>query len=511
MPRYLAPAALVLVFFCARPALAQVVTAPQPLADAYPIGVAYDDLKLLDDDYNAGNWEMAVWRAKHLLGAARATTSVGEVGAALNFGRHYIIVTWIGRDPFGKPTIGRLIVHGRMPGARPPHTPAPGLAARGIVSSGPRGSVDPFPADLPGVGVKQDDAVIEVFFGRGRRSRLADVYASTRTENPIDKQLSAFAETVASPLFDTIGVLAGPPMPRPATALRAAPRPLSIAATVSRVGLPFNRATITWKATAKEPIGPAEFDAAIADLAGNLKFSAAAHSACAQAYIDAATAALSATVKSERECAGDDGNGAACKAAIDRSLAKTLADQRCGGAAPDASQRAGLEKVDTTVRTSIDGLLTTTAETQLTFNNRPETHASLGAGAAAIASASLSRPRVKVSSDTGTLTAAPLPRVMTMAFVNWSPAGYDGGQSHVSWAERVRPFVGAALTPDFGVVGGANLLLFRGVGVLVGSGVMFTSGARAEEIGNPPANPDKPFAVSTARVNLFVGLAYNFK
>lgn len=56
--------------------------------------------------------------------------------------------------------------------------------------------------------------------------------------------------------------------------------------------------------------------------------------------------------------------------------------------------------------------------------------------------------------DSGFLSSDPLPRVMTMAFVNWSPVGYDAAAPSVTARERVRAFFGAALTPDFGVSAG---------------------------------------------------------
>ena len=103
-----------------------------------------------------------------------------------------------------------------------------------------------------------------------------------------------------------------------------------------------------------------------------------------------------------------------------------------------------------------------------------------------------------------------MPRVMTLAFVNWSPAGYDPEADRLSLAERVRPFFGATLTPDFGIAGGANVLLARGIGIVGGVTVMFAKGATVEEINQLPANPDQPFSISFARA-VFVGISYNFK
>jgi len=483
-------------------ASAQVSTTPRPLADPFPIARAYDDLKLLDDYYNAGNWKLALWHAKDLLQQAQGMATVEEVKRALDFREHYVIVTWIGRDAFEKPTLGRLVVHGRGVKAPPP-------SAEGTNRE------HPLSADLPGVGVGEREAVYEVFLSRGTRGKLADVYASTQEQNPTAEQLPAFAQAVASPLFDTIGVLAGPARPSPARAGKTAVREVSLAATVSRVGLPFEHATVTWKAVAKEPVGPKELDASLAELADDLKFSAVPNSACAQGLIDAATRDVSATVKTDKYCSADDSGSssaaAACRSAIGSRLAAMLAGQRCGGATPTKDERADLETVDKKVRQFVDDGLTTRVEGTVTFENRPPTHWSFGVGSAVITSASMSLPRVKVDENSELIAADPLPRPMTLTFVNWSPLGYDAKADRMSWSERVRPFAGATLTPDFGFAFGANILLVRGVGVIGGGAVMFAKGANAEDIGAPPANPDQPFTISYVKTKFFFGLSYNFK
>src|SRR3954468_19253399 len=104
MRRCLVLGSLIVLLWATRSA-AQVSTMPRPLADPYPIGRAYDDLNLLDADYNGGNWELAEWRAKQLLKRARMTTTIEQVQRALDFAQSYVIVAWIGRDAFDKPTL----------------------------------------------------------------------------------------------------------------------------------------------------------------------------------------------------------------------------------------------------------------------------------------------------------------------------------------------------------------------------------------------------------------------
>jgi hypothetical protein len=166
--------------------------------------------------------------------------------------------------------------------------------------------------------------------------------------------------------------------------------------------------------------------------------------------------------------------------------------------------------VDKQFRALAVNALSTSAELDMTFKNRPLTKFTFGAGGAVIAEGHLNHVRAKVDDKSGNLVSDPLPRVMTMAFVNWSPAGYDESSARISAAERVRPFFGAALTPDFGIVGGANVLLARGIGVLGGIGWLFGKGADSAEIGQPPAAKEDPFKLAAAR-SIFVGISYNYK
>jgi hypothetical protein len=166
------------------------------------------------------------------------------------------------------------------------------------------------------------------------------------------------------------------------------------------------------------------------------------------------------------------------------------------------------EKVDAAFRTLIAAGTSTSASLDLTFKNRPRSRFAFGAGSGVMTHASLTRSRV--TTEGGVLVADPLDRVMTMAFVNWSLAGYDAEDPRISPAERFRVLFGAALTPEFGPAIGLNVLLVRGVGVTVGSAILFGKGAELAEIGNAPTNPDDAYKLSIART-VFVGLSYNYK
>ena len=162
-----------------------------------------------------------------------------------------------------------------------------------------------------------------------------------------------------------------------------------------------------------------------------------------------------------------------------------------------------------TIRMQVSARDGDSAYAEFTFRNRPLTRWSFGAGAAVIAAAAVSPPRVDLDSA-GAMVADPLPRALTMAHVNWSPRGYDEDAPDVRLAERYRLFFGAALTPDFGIVAGVNVLLVRGVGIAGGVAFLFARGAHETDIGKAPADPASPFRL-TVPAALFIGLTWNAK
>ena len=196
-----------------------------------------------------------------------------------------------------------------------------------------------------------------------------------------------------------------------------------------------------------------------------------------------------------------------CRDALDAVLKRAFETAIKGASDKDA---AVVTDVDKKFRELAVNALSTSAELDMTFKNRPLTKFTFGAGGAVIAKAHLNRVRTKIDDKTGLLVSDPLPRVMTMAYVNWSPTGYDEVATKMALAERVRPFFGAALTPDFGIIGGVNVLLTRSIGVVGGVGWLFGKGADAEEIGKAPAAKEDPFRLAVSR-SLFAGISYNYK
>jgi hypothetical protein len=474
------------VVMLAWPGLAQsqVSTTPVALGPAIDTHRPLADLDDLTRLYNSGDWPALQQKAQGLLAAA-----------GVSFDRHYVILVWIAADPFGKRVLARAVVH------------APAAS-------------EPFSPDLPGVGVRSGaPEVYEAFLSRGTRGKLVSVYASSRDADPLPDTMPAFVRAIASPVFATFGTFAGPVSQTRGIAAgppdaASAPPPPTVAVTVARVGLPFERATIKWQASAREPAEIAAFRDATDTFVQDLAFSAIPNSSCGRAVATILGEALK-DASAGPECAAAAATISGCRARFDTviraaeaaALDKTSPDPAC--AAPSRDDLSAVAKVDAAFREFATASMTAGADADLTFRNRPNTHWGFGAGSGVLAiNAALTRPRVSLRN--GVIVADPLPRVMTAAFVNWSPAGYDASLEPVSAAERLRPFVGVTVTPDFGVTAGLNLVLVRGIGITFGGVVMIAKGAGPDDIGKAPANPEQPYARSYAS-GLVVGISYNVK
>jgi Predicted NADH:ubiquinone oxidoreductase, subunit RnfD len=486
---------LVLAVLClawSRQASAQITTIPVTLGKPVDTLLKLSDLDQLTTLYGSGDWRELQIATRKLVDAAAAAAKPEskEIGDALDYARHYLIVTWLGTDPFGKAMLARVVVH--------------------VPSTS-----EPFSPDLPGVGEKGDGAqVYQVFFSRGGRGKIASVYVSTRDKNPFLEELPAFVQAIASPLFATVGALAGTERTRARPRMRGGvepemSKPPSVFASVAAVGLPFARATIKWKALAREPV---EIDTLWDDaeaFARDLTFAQPATAACARGSIESLRDAFKGAA-AEKECAGADATTATCQTHIDQAIGEAVRTRAASPACTAASNDdlSAFESVEKKFRDFAGTGMTSSAEADITFKNRPLTHWSFGAGSGVLTTVSLTLPRVTV--DDHKLAADPLGRVVTTSFVNWSPSGYDAEQARIAGAERLRPFFGVTMTPDFGLAAGVNVLLTRGIGVSAGGVVMFAQGAPADRIGSEPADPDKPYRISYAR-GILVGITYNFK
>lgn len=447
--------------------------------------------------YNSGDWAGFQSDARALLDALRGaplqpvTTAPALAGcansvpsdrvtAALDYKRRYVVLVWLGASPLGTTQVMRAVVHLPVP--------------------------ESYSADLPGV-----TGFTEVFLASSLDARAVSLYTSTREKDPFIEQLPEFVKAIFAPLSTTIaGILVSAQGAIREAGVGNVPK---LAVTVSGVVLPIRRASVRAQTKVKDLTSQTDFRDAVTTLGATLLFDGAGRSARARAQVESLVTQL--PLNAAVSCGPPAGSSAEspvsrtkdCREALDETL-KEAFDKAADGA--PAGEVTVIVDVDKQFRTLAVNALSTSAELDMTFKNRPSTRFTFGAGGAVIANARLNRVRTKIDDTTGQLISDPLPRVMTLAFVNWSPAGYDEASADISLSERVRPFFGAALTPDFGVVGGVNVLLARGIGVAGGMGWLFGKGADAEEIGNPPAPREDPFKLAVAR-SVFVGITYNYK
>jgi hypothetical protein len=486
------------------PVAAQVQTAPVLMTPRpFLIPRAPADLDALTRLYNTSDWEGLQRLAGEIVCVAGRNASesidaddprdyesctdgssrpTGPAAGALDLQLNHVAVMWLGTDTFGKTRLMRTVV-------------AP--------DGGQRHGVD-----LPGLSVAGGRGLSELFLSRSPLGRIATQYTSMREDDPLLSQLPGFVQGLAGPLFTAIGTLAGQIPGRVVEGVREPLHP-RLAATVARVGLPFRRASIRLQAVAREPVSSAVFASEARRVAAGLMFDEVPHAPCARDLARTLSEELP-PVTQAAICSAAAADSLGCLAAFDGAIAGAFdaAVRACESGKPSREALAALKTVDEAFRTLVRTGTASTADLDMTFRNRPPVHFSLGAGAAVMAAASLTRARVDTKS--GLIVAAPLNRVMTMALVNWSPAGYDDKAPAMAPAERFRPFFGAALTPDFGPVVGVNVLLARGIGLTAGGALLFGKGADASEIGNRPARPEDPYELAIARA-VFVGVSYTYK
>jgi hypothetical protein len=497
---------LLLAFMsAARMASAEVRSTAAPLAPPFLAACDADPaLERLTALFNQGDWTVFQKEARVLLDALRLGAAQnpkpGPLAAcippptvpspalsALDYTRRHVALIWIGSDALGKTQLMRAVVHWPEPEA--------------------------FSADLPGIG-GGNGGLTEVVLAASLDARAVSLYTSTAEKNPLAEELPGFVQAIFAPLSTTIagllGGVQGAVTKRAFTPATVAPK---LAVTVKGVVLPLRRASIRLQMKAKDLVSSQEFTGAVVNLATTLMFDGAGRSDRARAQIATLlkelpeTAASSCAAPGPVDAANAASRAAACRDALDKVL-KAAFDAAMTGS-PSGGEAATVGNVDSQFRALAVTALSSNAELDMTWKNRPLTHFAFGAGTAVIAHGRLNRIRTKVD-NSGALVSDPLPRVMTMAFVNWSPAGYDEVAATLSRRERIRGFFGAALTPDFGVVGGMNVLLQRGVGIVAGAGLLFGKGAEAGEIGKPPAAKQDPFKLALART-VFVGISYSYK
>jgi hypothetical protein len=489
-------AACAAVFVSAVPAFGQVQVSPATVAGPIQIGATVADLAALDLAFRTGDFALAEKQAGDLIVAARTavqgdatvaalwarldrakeTGPKGALADALDPKKNIIAVVWVSEDVPGKLVVRRL------------HLPRVANHRNAL--------------DLPGVSAASGKSLYEFFVAADRLSVLRSGYTFTREESEVAAQLPAFAERIAGPLFTLVSALR--------SAEDVAPRARASAwvsshvfATITRVTVPYSRASVQWTARAVVPMAEREFRERAEALASKWRLVNAPHSpAAADFAADLATTVVE--VAGSQVCWTESSDGAKCL--------KAFADQLT--AHYDNATNPGLSKedknnIDADFRRFVFELKPLEVETQAAFRNIPPIRATLGVAAGVVLKDWPKDTRVDLSD--GMLVADPMRSQLAMVTVNWTPWGYDADAFHVSRAERFRLFGGAVLTPDFGVGVGGAVLLARGLAINAGvAWLFFRAPDDKSQVGGPPADPQDPFSLGYTTA-VILGVSYNFK
>lgn len=425
--------------------------------------------------------------------------------------RDYVLLTWVGLDYSGKRVIHRIGVHDE----RDP---------------------DPYNVTLPGLGRSQTfeakaslkpetHLVYEMFLSVTPDADHMSLYVFTAQPDPVQAQIPAFVQAAsgamfasASKLFGTVNksmmssmafsAMGGEPGPPPN-------EPIRLTAKLSTLRPPLKRSKVKITDITVQPLPLFDFQRQVGDLADKLRFVDVRASKCASSYVTLLAPPLVATARSAN-CTDSASTPATCRSALGATIEVTLKgeDKKCADALNGdelKAERSAMQQVDTEFRKLIAAQQPERLTGDAALSNTPLTHIGFGILTGFAFYEKLYAPRVKVGND-GKLAADPLSRQLTAFVVNIAPTGYPADAPSMSWAERVRGFVGVTATPEFGLTSGISGQIWRGVGIDFGGATMFvpTFGDSKDQIGQAPSDPTAPFSATRA-TTVFLGLHYNFK
>ncbi len=394
--------------------------------------------------------------------------------------KDYFLVTFVGADPTGAPTLITVFAH------------------------------DPMPATvaLPGVhGAGQP--LYEVFLSDDLTSSLQTTYTITREENPAARQTGAFAAAVIGNIALPLATQSHAPAANPPA---GQPAMFDVAVAFSRVVLPETGAiSLHQTVTSVHPIG----HLAARVVAVNRDQQAALQ---ARDQSDGALAACAdlSTILKDRIDASTGGAAcglwpadlAACAKTVREDLDRTASAYFSAAPACPIDAGAPLVQEYLSVIQDVKPIASTIA-----IGNAPLIRYGFGLAAGYIAhiDADLAHPRARLQG--GRIVADPFARQLTMGVVNLTPWGYDPQRQSPALAERARLVAGVAFSPYFGVTAGGAFEVNRYLAVNAGyARLWFDTPKAGEQIGAAPtaANNAAPFVLRSTGA-LFFGVSYNFK
>ena len=401
----------------------------------------------------------------------------------------YFVVAWVGETALGETALLTAVVHD--------------------------GSGEPYVSRLPGLSRGTQPRLFQVFVSDGGADVLASVYMSTREEDPLMKQIPDVAAKILDPLLGLMSANLGTERRRKATVeakSRGTTPPPPGWATLAIVDLPFARATV--KVDMKAGLAPTE--AALIKAAGNLRSRLELIDVPYSAGAKALAGELATIVATSAKPCADPDAAKSCIATVD-PLFRQKYDGTCtvcasGNCTATCSEEEAKARrlVDTKFRELAAGVTSRELAGATELRNIPLTRHSFGLMTGMTVGRWSNEPAVKID-DAGNYAYDPLARLLTMVTFNSAFSPYDADAFEITKPERHRWFVGAAITPTFGVGVGYSYLPIRGLGINIGYTVLGTNtAADGKKVGEAPSEVNDPFKLGVTGA-VFFGLSYNFK
>jgi hypothetical protein len=428
----------------------------------------------LTRSFQSGDWAQLKADVKAVIDGLDARRDLTPDCAVPSPSPAFVVVAWVGGTALGESALLAAVV--------------------------PLGRGEAYAARLPGVS-GANDGLYQLFVSDGETDALAAGYLSTPLEDPLVAQVPDVAASVLAPALalasrNASRALRGKASP---AGTERAPAPAAGWATIARVDLPHERAKV--KVAMQASLAPSSEGLASASeaLRDKLALVDVRYSALGRAF----AGTLDGIVRRRAgQCVASPDT---CLSMLDRDFRREY-DEVCP--CPDEDRKA-VQLVDGKFRALLLDLEGQSLEAALTLQNTPLRHTSFGVLTGVSFARTSKHPNVTV--DRGVYAHDGLDRQIAMVTVNRSFEAYDEKTVRITRAERHRWFVGAVVTPTFGVGAGYSYLPIRGLGVNVGYAVLGTSrpsGGRT--VGEAPADEDDPYALGWAGTWVF-GLSYNFK
>ena len=473
------------VVFSALSVEAQVYSIAKPSAAGlyvYPTG--QNPIDILTKHHRSGDWVAFQESAHALLKtlAGRTTPAGADVAAALGeVDRNYYSIVWSAPGADGKPEVNRVLVRS---GLAVQHS----ARLTGVSQAHPERGAGP-------AGVR----VLDVLLSDDKSASLASTWVFKPVEDPLVAQIPAVVERI-NPLVILAQARGTVPQPGPRADAAA-----SILVAVSEVRVLLSSSEIEIKDAIVTSRNAGQLSLAVQKVSRAVVDREARTSPCAQALARQIVASV-AEASTDAECTTC---GKAIVEAVEGGFTTLLESRERALCTPDqpwgpiaATEAAFLAAVSDAGKKVLYG--------KSSLKNKPLTRFSFGVMTGLmVGRPSLDQPRAKV--EGGKLVAEPIERVMTMVILNVHPSPYDADWTFGSWAERLRLFGGAVLTPDFGITAGVGIGIVRGLSVNAG-GVMLWNNAlkEGETFDQPPVNRNDPLKARASAAGFF-GFSYAFK